>query len=273
MLKGLFDFFSPEQTKQQQTKQLGQQKQSGQQTKQVSQQQQQQQQATDFVPQGKMQQLPPLKETSSLFQPKQSFQTSDQLAQEIIHQTDKQTQQSRQRLQQFKKDGLSQEKISQAEQAHQQILRNARQIKSLLADITETMQMNHLKQQQHNRIKQQQNNRVRQQTQQNKRVLKKMEKESEELITELRNVLEQMMFARQQSRRSQLAHIRQLQQVKTNLLQQQVMNKKTVQYDTPQGNKVRIQLSVKPDSKCCVAQSLAQKTRVHYRPRQQTVLV
>lgn len=262
MLKGLFDFFSPEQTKQQQTKQ--QTRQNGQQqTKQVS---QQQQQVADFVPQGKMQQLPPLKETSSLFQPKQSLQTSDQLTQQIVRQADKQTQQSRQRLQQLKKDGLSPKKILQAEQAHQQILRNARQIKSLLADITQAMQMNRVKQQQHRRIKQQQ-------TQQNKRVLKKMENESEQLITELRTVLQQMMVARQQTRRSQLAHIRQLQQVKTNLLQQQVMNKKTVQYDTPQGNKVRIQLSVRPDSKCCVAQSLAQKTRVLYRPRQQTVLV
>lgn len=273
VLGGFFNFLSPSTT---QTQQAGQQqiKQAGQQQlKQTGQQQQRkqqlaQQQVADFVPQGKMQELPPLKETSSLFQP------TDQLAQAIVKQADKQTQQSRQRLQQLKKqEQISDDKLLQAKEAHQQILRNARQIKSLLADITEKIQLNKIEQQETKRARQQQQNKIRQQTQQNKRVLKKMETESAELISELRSVLQKMTSPRKQTLRLQSAQVRQLQQVKQNLLQQDLMNKKTVQYNTPQGNKVRIQLSVRPDTKCCVAQSLAQKTRVHYRPTQQTVHV
>lgn len=252
MLEGIVKFFNPDTPEKQKQKQGGGQQQQ-QQVKQTGGQQQQQQQQVKV-------QMPPLKETSSLFEPvKKQFQESDQLTDAIVQQVNKQAQQSRQQVAQAKKQQLSEEKIQQVQKAHEQILGYARQIRTLLSQIRE-MRQTHLTRQQ--------------QVQQNRRRIKKAEQDAVLVVGQLRDLLEQIAVNRQQSRRAQLSHIRQLQQLKTNLLAeefqpiQQRINKKMIQYDTPQGNKVRVQLSVHPDSKCCVAQSLAQKTRLHLRPLQ-----
>jgi hypothetical protein len=263
VLKGIMQFFNPKtgqqvQVKQQQTKRQGQQQQTKQQV--------QQQQVVDFIPQGKME-MPPLRQTSSLFQQAQQKQqqltTADQLSDAIVQQVNKQTQQSRQQLAQAKKQQVDKQKLEQAQLAHEQILGYARQIRSLLSQINEMRQINKIRQQQ---------------TQQNKRKIKKAETDATSIVAELRSLLDQMATARQQTRRTQQSHIRQLENLKTTLIAQAeglkpASNKKVVQYDTPDGNKVRIQLAVRPDSKCCVAQSLAQKTRVNLRPVQKTIFI
>ena len=253
MLEGIVKFFNPDTPQQQKQKQVGGQQQ------QVKQDGGQQQQQVKQQQQIKVQ-MPPLKETSSLFEPvKKQFQESDQLTDAIVQQVNKKAQQSKQQVAQAKKQQLPEEKIQQVQKAHEQILGYARQIRTLLSQIREMRQTNLTRQQQ---------------AQQNRRRIKKAEQDAVLIVGQLRHLLEQIAVNHQQSRRAQLSHIRQLEQLKTNLLAQefrpvqQKINKKMIQYDTPQGNKVRVQLSVHPDSKCCVAQSLAQKTRLHLRPLQ-----
>jgi len=264
VLKGFMQFFNPDSKQQGQQVQVQQQGQQVQTKKQGQQVQTKQQQVADFVPQGKMD-VPPLRQTSSLFQQKQQqLATADQLSDAIVKQVNTQTQQSRQQVAQAKKQQVDKQKLEQAQRAHEQILGYARQIRSLLSQVNEMRQINKLRQQQ---------------TQQSKRKMKKAETDASAVVAELRSLLDQIANARQQTRRTQQSHIRQLEQLKTTLIAQAEglkpaqSNKKVVQYDTPDGNKVRIQLAVRPDSKCCVAQSLAQKTRVNFRPVQKTIFI
>jgi hypothetical protein len=106
------------------------------------------------------------------------------------------------------------------------------------------------------------------QAQQSRRRLKDREEQASVIVAGLRDVLRQMLAVRQQGKRAQSSHLRQLRQIKQDILggvqtrQNERPNKKVVQYNTPDGNRVRVQLQVNPKAKCCVAQSLAQKTRI-----------
>jgi hypothetical protein len=242
----MLDFFKSKPTKQQVV---------------VQQQQQQKKQGVlDFltpkqqkivVQQQQQKPMPPLKERSHIFQPIQQFQVADQVANQVIDQAtkdivkhvQKQTQQSRQQLANITKQ-QDEKKVEQARKAHQQILEYSHKIRSLLAEIQEAYQLGRI------------------QTQQTSNRLKKKEREAMHIISELKSVLEQINLTRQQTRKAQQSHIRQLQQLKQTLVPlDQKLNRKVVQHITPDGNKMRIQVNVHPDSKCCVANSLSQQSR------------
>lgn len=206
-------------------------------------------------------QLPPLAQTSMLFggqQAKQQGQQAKQLDQQqtnevladaIADRVKQQAQQSRQQLHQLRRQQATKAVVADAEQAHAQVLDYARQARALLAEIKEASGQVGVR---------------RQQAQQGRRLLKKREAEAAEVVGKLRAVLGQMMAKRQQGQRAQASHLRQLRQIRQDLIDQVAAaqpNKKVVQYDTQDGNKVRVQLSLHPDAKCCVAQSLGQKTR------------
>lgn len=277
MLQGIREFFSPD-TKQQ-PKQQQQQKVIGQvKQQQVIGQNKQQQQVIGqqtkptFIP------SPPLKETSTLFAiPSQQLITSDQLSDAIIQQAKQQAQKSRKQLGQIKQQQqqlgqkrqaqqivrIQQEKLEQTTKAHQQILGYVSQVRSLLEEIKTLRDTNVA------------------QSQQSRNRLRQTRAEMTDLEEKLRDLHAQMTNARQQTNKTQKSHIRQLQGIKTTLLAQaeglrpvqEKVNKKMIQYATPDGNKMRIQLSIHPDTKCCVAQSMAQKTRTHIRPQQKVVVL
>lgn len=271
-VKGFTNFFNPNPTqgqRQVQTRQQGQQvqvrQQGQQQTKkqqqvqvkqQGQQQQQQKKQVADFIPQGKID-VPPLKQTSSLFQQQkqQQLTTVDDFTQAIVDGVNQKVQQSRQQLAKDKKQQIDRRKLEQAQMAHQQILGYAREIRSLLSQINEMRQVNKLRQQQ---------------TQQSKLKLKKAENDANLIVANLKGLLEQITNVRQQTRRVQQSHINQLKQMKKTLLAQAAILRPAVvaQSDTPQGNKVRIQLAVRPENQC-----LAQKTRLNFHPVQKTIFI
>ena len=110
------------------------------------------------------------------------------------------------------------------------------------------------------------------QTKQSKQQLQKARKDANTILTELRVLLEELAAIRQQNRQIQQRHIRQLQQIKTTLIaqaqglrplrQQQNTSTKIIQHITPDGNKFKIAVDIKPDTKCCIAKALGQKTRL-----------
>lgn len=266
VFEGIANFFNPDTTQKakQQTQQA---KQQFQQAKQQAQQGRQQfQQAKQQAQQGRQQaqqaqqqtnkqvQMPPLKETSGLFgqdKKQQQFKTSDQLSDAIIDQIKQQAQQSRQQLTQLKDQQASQQKIDQAKKAHEQLLGFARQAKTLLNQIKDMREINTASQQQ------------------DRQRLRQTKEQANEIVSGLRALFEQVAAHKKQTMSKQQTYIRQLKQLKQfkqSLLSQQTLgqktNKKSIQYQTPDGNKLRIQVAIQPDSKCCVAQSLAQKAKV-----------
>lgn len=279
-MKAIMDFFSPNPPQQQKKQQVIVQQQKKQQGKQQTKQdtgiidffvpkQPQQTKQQQFVLQQQKKQMPPLKESSQVFEPVKQFQIADQVADQIvgseqikqvsgdiIKQVSKQTQQSRQQLAKTTKQGVPDD-IEKARKAHQQILEYSNKIKSLLAEIHQNYQLNRI------------------QTQQTNNRLKKKDREASIILSELKNMLDQMNTMRQQTQRAQQSHIRQLQQIKQKLLEpnEPKVNKKIVQYDTPDGNKLKIQVSVHPESKCCVAKSLSQQSRTYLHVPQQRKLI
>ena len=221
------------QKRKQQQKNNGQQQTRQQQTKQTK---------VDFIPK---QNLPPIQQTSSSFQ-QQQFQTTSQLADAITQQVNKQTRSSGQQLSQMQKQKVKQTQMQQARNAHAQLLSYASQARSLLDEIKGLLRTRQV------------------QTQQSKRQAQKVKNDANTIIAELGLLLEQISGIRT----VQQKHIRQLQQLKTTLLVQaqglrshDQTNKKVIQHVTPDGNRLKISVDVKPDTKCCVAQALGQKTR------------
>jgi hypothetical protein len=208
-----------QQTRQGQTQQ--------QQTRQGQTQQTQTQQVLAFVPK---QNLPPMKETS------QELATTSQLADAITQQVSQQARQSGQQLAQRQKV-LTPSQLRQARNAHAQVLSYSSQARSLLNDIRKLMSARQS------------------QTQQSKRQAQKAKKDAKEIVAELRVLLEQIAAIRQQSQQVQKRHIRQLQQIKTTLIAQaqgvvaDKSSKKVIQHNiTPEGNKLRISVDIKPET-------------------------
>lgn len=248
MIDAIVNFLSPKEKTQQQVKR----QQLVQKPQQVVQKQQQVvEKQQQFVPK---QNMPVLKQTSQTLhgtqgqKQQEQFKTTTQLTDAITQQVNKQARQSRQQLAQMQHLGLKQAQLEQAKKAHSDILSYATQARTLLEDIRAIVNK-----------RQQQNKQMKRQTQ-------KIKNNANVIVVELRNVLEQMSSLRQQNKRVQQKHIRQLQNIKTTLLDQgllvpsqQVSNKKVVQHITPDGNKFRISVDVKPDAKCCIAQALGQR--------------
>lgn len=253
------NFFNPDTTQQQRSQQLKQ----GQIIPQKQQQQQLQQQIQRQQQIKRPIQLPPLRQTSNLLQQQQQskiptqlsdvmldqvqqkrpmqlqslkkqqqqLQIADQLSDAILDQVKQQSKQSRQKLSQMQKQQISQSKLEQATKAHQQILSYVREVKELLNQIKET----HYSQQKDRRVSKEQ---------------------TDKILVKLMGILEQINAAKKQTKTQQKAQIQQLKQIAHEQSVKQ-MNKKSIQYHTPDGNKVRIQLAINPDTKCCVAQSLS----------------